>query len=427
MDAVPLRIVLSRHGELLRFARAAGGLGFGPLDAGPANTGVAAGGAVVVTTPGSPIADTGARCDSDPGSRLATLRGLGEDRTVLLADPGLLTTLRELRAGRWLRQGRRPEAMEALPQEFGWPGDFVLSFGGLPIDLVASSDLLETPADPDALFVLDPQARVEWLLRFDPVVAFTAFGPNMALFRCLEASLYSLARVARFRGRVIILSDRAQPDIEFLVPGELRPRTHFERIAAHDVMAMALARYRLPDLAAARLARPLLYVDTDVIFDAPIERLLAEIVLAQRLCVFAEDDLMHPLDFYGATLVVADPSFTPRHERGFSTGVLGIPDPGCAAPFRALLALAEAQAVRSGVRGSTAFDQRFANYLMHKLTDFDDIVLNRHETYCNGREPDLARRLGLAHFAGGVGNAGPKLARMQAYLTALQAADAAAA
>ena len=257
------------------------------------------------------------------------------------------------------------------------------------IDVAASAELLARAADQDALFVIDPLARIERLLRFDPVVAYTASGANDALFRCLEASLYSLSRVARFGGRVVILSDRARGDLEFLVPGELRARTRFEPAQGGDTLTMALVRYRLPDIAAAAAARPLLYVDTDVIFDAPVDRLLAEILLSARLCVFAEDDLRHELDFYGNSMIAADDTFAPRSHRGFSTGVIGIPDPRqAAAPFRAVAALAAAQVRHAGTRGSTAFDQRFANYLFHKLLDFEDETLGRYETNCNGRDPE---------------------------------------
>ncbi len=420
MDSRPLRIILSRRGELLTFDRAAGGVRFGALATSAANVGLARDSNSVVAPTSSTIT-----CVPHAQPPFATLSGLDTDQTVLLADARLLSTLRDLATATWVRQQpSRAIGGSAFLRGLAWPSDFVAAIGDVSIDLAASLDLLQSPADPDALFVIDPDARIERLMRYDPMVAYTAFGPNMSLFRCLESSLYSLSRVAQFPGRVLILSDRGQADLEFLVPGELRHRTRFERMAASDVMAMALARYRLPRLAAAQLARPLLYVDTDVIFDRPIEPLLVEVLQARRLCVFAEDHLHNKGDFYGAKLFAADPGFAPANERGFSTGVIGIPDVAAAAePFDALLALAMAQCARHGTSGLPAFDQRFANYLFHKLIDYDDTVINRHETYCNGRDPDPARRLGLAHFAGGLGNATPKLARMSAYLATLLQTD----
>ena len=318
----------------------------------------------------------------------------------ILVSASALATLRDLAGRCWLVQGR---GSVATPGSLGWRGGFVAMLGPQAIDVRLSGATLAR-SNADEVFVLDPDARVERLRRFEPLVAYAALGTDGSLYRCLEISLHSLARVARYTGRVLILTDRALHDVEPLVPGELRSRTVYHRVATGDRLHAALACYSLPGLAIARHARPLLVVDTDVVFDAPIDRLLAEILVRERPCVCSIDDRRPPADA---------PS---------STGVIGVADAARIADlFHAVRVMADAAGRSPATRQSPNWHKGFVDDILRRLVDHDDELVSRHETRWNGRGPDPAARRGFAVFAGPDDIAGAKLPRMTAYLSDLLA------
>ncbi len=189
---------------------------------------------------------------------------------------------------------------------------------------------------------------------------------------------------------------------------------------------MMAIKYRICDMPELAAYRPLLYLDTDVICNAPTDPLLVELSRANRVCVPLEMDLRGSHNYYGGVLFNIDPTAPARHERGFSVGLMGIPCTEVARQafptiLESMYGLARQQKDRSAM-GGIFQDQGIANYVMHKTDAADfDIMTRRVATPVEFKRPlTEIPRLGFAHFCGGIGDAGMKLPSMRAYLALLR-------
>ena len=136
-----------------------------------------------------------------------------------------------------------------------------------------------------------------------------------------------------------------------------------------------------------------------------------------------EYDLLGAHNYYGPYLFIADPTARPRNERGFSSGLIGIPNIAVArTTFPAILGTMYGLARVGQTRDpSLWYDQPPANYVLHKLDAADYSVMTpRVVTPVDQSQPVSAiPRLGFAHFCGGVGATETKLPAMRAYLDLL--------
>jgi len=161
-----------------------------------------------------------------------------------------------------------------------------------------------------------------------------------------------------------------------------------------------------------------------VICNRPLDPLLSELLHANRICVPLEHDLTGEHNLYGGNLFAADQSAAKRNERGFSTGIMGIPSIDVARrSFPVVLDSLYALARSLGTRQpSPWYDQPAANYVLHKLNEADFGVLTPRVVTPVLLDRPLADipRNGFAHFGGGVGSADPNLPLMRAYLELLR-------
>jgi hypothetical protein len=228
-------------------------------------------------------------------------------------------------------------------------------------------------------------------------------------------------------GRVVVLTDRRQEELAPLIPAPLRSRIQLHRCNPGHVLGFTLARYALQDLPLVHTYQPMLYVDTDVVFDGDLSNLMIDILLSDAACFLPERE-MFDYDFYGEPLFHADGSFAPEHTRGLSSGVIGVPNlDRVAEQFDLTIETAQAYVASVGNKDVfCCYDQPFANYVFKKLGGFDEAVLPRHAILHHSSYADPAERRGVVHFCAGVGLSASKLIRMVQYYDALAADEQAA-
>lgn len=267
--------------------------------------------------------------------------------------------------------------------------------------------------------------RVEYLTPFKPLIYTIAYGKD-EIFETLGLLLQSLHEFGHYGGDILIFSDRTLEQLQPIIPPALAARARVATAPVRDVTDMMAIKYRICDMPELSGYRPLLYLDADVICNAPLDRLLGELSRASRVSVPLEMDLKGNHNYYGGVLFNLDPTAPIRNERGFSAGLMGIPCTEVARQsfpviLESLYGLTRQQKDRS-VMASIFQDQGVANYVMHKTDAADFDIMTRHVTTPVGFDRPLTEipRLGLAHFCGGIGDAGRKLPSMRAYLALLR-------
>ncbi|MBS0640917.1 MAG: hypothetical protein U1E70_23580 [Acetobacteraceae bacterium] len=265
--------------------------------------------------------------------------------------------------------------------------------------------------------------KVEQLTVWRPLVYMIAFG-KQEIFDCLTLALQALRQFGRYEGEVLLFTDRLPEQLARVVPPGMEKQIKLATSPARDILDYTATKFRVCDIAEMARYRPLLYLDVDVICDRPIEGLLRRIHRANRLCVALEHDLLGNHNFYGANLFASDPTARPRHERGFTSGIIGIPHIGVArqtfpSVLNTLYGIARAMGTR---QPSDWYDQPTFNYVLNKLDAANVEVLTPHVvTPVDLTVPvNNIPRLGFAHFCGGVGNTVVKLPAMRGYLDLLR-------
>lgn len=264
--------------------------------------------------------------------------------------------------------------------------------------------------------------RRRWpLMRSKPLIYFCAFGDE-AQFAMLSVALESLATFSRVRCDIVVLTNAASQEIlsRYLAAFRKTLRITVKHVEAADVQQYTHARYRIVRFDELRHHGPVLYLDTDIVCDGDLRPLLRKLRTVQGICALPEGHLLSPHGFWGRTLFLQDPGLGVRpSDPGISTGVLG--GASIAALRRPFgLILDHIEAWFAAGNAPLFYDQANANYVMVKHGLFDGTVMGEHlRVVGHEADADPSRRLGLAHFAGGVGNNMPKLLRMRIYRAAL--------
>ncbi len=236
---------------------------------------------------------------------------------------------------------------------------------------------------------------------FKPLVFFAAFGVD-AQFRMLRSSLASLHEAGLYDGDVLLMTDRE--DLTAFIPEALSARTTVWVVRdATDVLDYTCARYRVAEWPGIMTYNPVLYVDNDVAFDAPIAVWLKKIALGDKIFAQGNEDEVASsgegagLDHYLDAGVGIDGKIA------FNTGILGIPLP---AERSELLALVRDAVYRfaeaKGTRQVPWSDQPTVNYVLNMLGQVDGDLLNQAVRW--GGRPALHGGLaprGFMHLWGG--------------------------
>jgi hypothetical protein len=292
-----------------------------------------------------------------------------------------------------------------------------LNFGVHPFDL-----RFQVPFDlsewPNRLTLLRDGWRIEQLCRFRPLVYFSAFG-DAAILRQFALSVRSLVEFGRYTGDFAVLTDRSPAEIMALLEPATRPRCSVLTTQAADRMGFMAARYGIGDWAEAWSCQPILYADTDIVFDTDIAPMLHAIARSDRIAAPVEP--FSPLRSWapvGSGLLQLD-GCDPRALHGFNSGTIGIPN--LASHNTTLRLIARVIANHATLKGRGALphgDQEIANYVAYRTGSFDTTLISPFVRVGSDAPVSPEGRRGLVHFwnAHGADRRGDLMA---AYIAAL--------
>jgi hypothetical protein len=267
--------------------------------------------------------------------------------------------------------------------------------------------------------------RIASFAKFRPLAYICAFGPDIVL-EAAWLTVASLLARGQWAHEVLIMTGPASVTTlqTMLAPFNLGARLTILGIEpANDLLDWCLARYRLAAHPLFCNCRPLLYLDADIICDAPLDRLAVQLqsspqIHAKREGRLGEGSRQSDGRWFGWRLLEADGVPFDPQAPGFSTGALGAASAATARPaYDLILSAAYARAAQTGQR-EPPYDQAMAGYVLRKL-GLVNLELMEHYLALNrvdGPEPDdptAKPPLGLKHFTGGDFPA--KFAAMSAY------------
>lgn len=332
-----------------------------------------------------------------------------------------------LQRGQWLTHAPS-ELVEVKPAQDGY-----WSLGNL---LVTEDEILKAqpqgPVDQVRLFhVIHGDWRVASFRRFRPVVYFAAFR-SPEVFACLKLAVSSLLQHGCWQWEVVVLTASETVDAVQVVLAPLGLDSRLIIVAvgpSEDRLDWCMARFRLTAHPLLTQAQPLLYLDTDIICDRPLQPFLEHLTASNTIhaCMEGRLDEGHPNSaghWFGWRLMVEDGVPFNPDELGFSAGALGMANAEMAGtPFSLILESVYADIKRAdGGHKLAGQDQAFANYVLRKLgiceiVEMSKVLVLHRLDSGRGEFPDPLQAKGLVHFLGA--STEGKLAAMRSYLVAL--------
>jgi hypothetical protein len=159
------------------------------------------------------------------------------------------------------------------------------------------------------------------------------------------------------------------------------------------------ARYFILDWPDARRFQPLLYVDTDIVFDSDVTPMLRAVATSDRIAAPIEvltSLAANPAS--GAALLQRD-FCSPGFMAGFNTGTLGIPNLRAhAETLRLVRRIIMNHATLHGRMALPWVDQEIANYVSFRLNNHVDTGLISRFVRFAGNDAHTGNRCGLVHF-----------------------------
>jgi hypothetical protein len=241
---------------------------------------------------------------------------------------------------------------------------------------------------------------------FDPLIWTVVYGAD-DYFQCLAACLESLVVFGRYTGKVCLFSDRTVSETLEFVPDELGPGT---TVLPCPQPANLMSRY---DCVAhfSHIRGPLLHVDPDVIFDAPVAPILRQIALSPGICVSSEAEFYPQFrapaeamrehvggqaEWFGLSLYLSDPRFSGRELPLANAGIVGARDN---AVWARLCGIAKDVALFLGAEHFARWtDQAVLNYALAWVDAWDSAILTRHVTFTSSAPDSTSPGRGLCHF-----------------------------
>jgi len=302
--------------------------------------------------------------------------------------------LRQIVAGAWLI---RSTGEHALAGSVRIGMFFELVIASMVIDMRWQLPF-DLSAWPNRLTLLKDGWRIEQICRCRPLVYFAAFG-SPAIMRQFALSVRSLRTHGGYQGDIAVLTDHSEDAIARLLAPFDGPRCMVIQRDAMDRMAYMAARYTIIDWPEASAYQPLLYVDTDIIFDAAIEPALHAIARSDQMSAPVEPlSPMRTSAAAGAGLLQLDGA-DPGYYHGFNSGTIGIPNTASHARTMALIGRIIANNATLKGRDSLPYaDQEVANYVSYRIGYFDTALLAPNVRVGGEGPVSLQSRRGMVHF-----------------------------
>jgi hypothetical protein len=301
--------------------------------------------------------------------------------------------------------------------------DFRLRVGTITADFSAGMPAVAEPAahTPNRLLLFSDGWKVEELRLFRPLVYFTVFRREPAQREYLRMALLSIRSFMLFHGALaefLLMTNMDREEVMAEVPADLLALIHVvtSDVPASNFVDIFAQRYRIADWIHAAEYQPLLYVDTDILFNGDISGTLCGLALSRAMA--AGEEPWSPLresNSVGASLFAADPFDLPT-TLGFNSGTLGIPNvTDHCLHLRAIAEVIQRYASLHGRESLHWFDQACANYVSAKIARFDGKVFAELVEHVGATSVTPLRSAGLVHFWG----LADKTAAMEARLAEL--------
>ena len=243
--------------------------------------------------------------------------------------------------------------------------------------------------------------RFRRLLRFDPVITFTAYRSEDVMQQ-LTLCVSSLIDPGGYRGRVHVFTDKPHHEIAERLAAVGAARVTTSPILATDFTGWVASKFAILDEPSFRTAQPILYLDADIVFDrAVVTDMLIDIALSRRLCAPTEDysPLAHARSV-GADFLRLAGYHDLGDARGLNGGTIGIPNLADHAADLRLISTLIMRYIRRHGRGSLEWvDQEITNYVGHARQLFDPRPLTPYARFGDASDLGTPRpRSGFVHF-----------------------------
>jgi hypothetical protein len=273
---------------------------------------------------------------------------------------------------------------------------------------------------PDRLTLLRDAWRIDQICQYRPLIYYSAFG-SPEILQQFAISLRSLLEFGRYQGAIVVLTDQMPATLADFVPADDLARVALLQFQPSDRPGFMAARYLIMEWPDAWRFQPLLYVDTDTVFDRDVTPMLHVVATSDRIA--APIELRSTLSgnpASGAALLQRD-FCSPGFMAGFNTGTLGIPN--LRAHAETLRLIRRIIMNHAAVHGRSALpfvDQEIANYVSYRIAPFDTGLISRFVRFA-GNDADIGNHCGLVHFWP-VAGAAARAQAMRDYLARLRAA-----
>lgn len=352
---------------------------------------------------------------AEEGGRVLAQRSAEQGHRFLAISAADLGILRRLLDSQWL--------LASAQRVFGGghivlEPNFMLRVGPQRFDLRWN---LPFPAQefPFRLTLLRDGWRIDRLFLHRPLVYYAVCGTD-AYVAQFALSLLSLCAIGGYDGDVLVLTDRAEAAIQRLRPPMMRGALHVVTLPTADWYSACAARLAVEAWPEAGHHQPLLYVDTDILFNRPVEPMLNTIAQARDILTATEwTEPLATSPFVGGDLIRRDER-DPGDALGFNSGTLGIPN---LREHGATLALvAQLMANLGALDGRKALlycDQEIMNYVGFAGGGFDTKTLSPFVQLAS-ESAVPADASGLVHFCWVDGGCMRRVEVMRDYLLALR-------
>ncbi|CAI3934001.1 MULTISPECIES: glycosyltransferase [Commensalibacter] len=219
---------------------------------------------------------------------------------------------------------------------------------------------------------------------YRPLIYFCAFGKN-EIFECVYTAIQSLIEFGHWQHDIAILTSEDKKDdfqlLLLLASLNLKKRLHLIIVPASEKIDWYISRYRI-DHPIFKKAQPILYLDTDIMCDAPLDELLISLINSPLIhaCKEGVIDEGGPETsgyWYGWRLMQEDHvPFNPKGF-GFSSGVLLFNNTKTTQPFFDMIRRSTNGFIQKNGYNGVSYDQRFANYILLKFKQVEINILEK--------------------------------------------------
>ncbi len=265
---------------------------------------------------------------------------------------------------------------------------------------------------------------VDEFIAFRPLVYFVLMGAG-AYAEQLKLATSSLVEFGHYGGDVLVVTDRDRSLIESLLPPSLLPRLSVLNVASSGKIDAVLARLMIGEHEGITDHAPILYVDTDVVFDRPLQPTLETALLSGRMSAQSERwNELPGSDAAGGDLFKVDP-IPFRDSIGFNAGIWSMPGGHDSVQIVEAIRLSVSRYLHKHGRESLPWlDQAMGNYVLRKLDAFDAHLITSTTRLCQSYETlDASDPAGFVHFWPVSAHAAERAAAMADYLERLRRAQ----